>query len=54
MRPLESALLGLVAIVLASLSLKFFYQRGWNALTISFAVSALVFFVFGTGRFASD
>lgn len=54
MRPLESALLGLVAIVLASLSLKFFYQRGWNALTISFAVSALGFFVFGTGRFASD
>lgn len=49
MRPLESALLGLVAIVLASLSLKFFYQRGWNALTISFAVSALVFLFLGLG-----
>ncbi len=49
MRPLESALLGLVAIVLASLSLKFFYQRGWNALTISLAVSALVFLFLGLG-----
>jgi len=49
MRPLESALLGLVAIVLASLSLKFFYQRGWNALTISFAVSALGFLFLGLG-----
>jgi len=31
------------------LSLKFFYQRGWNALTISFAVSALVFLFLGLG-----
>ncbi len=48
-RPLETALLGLVAIVMASLGIKFFYERGWSALTISFAISAMVFLILGLG-----
>ena len=48
-RPLETALLGLVAIVLASLSFKFFRERGWNALSISFTISAFLFLVLNLG-----
>lgn len=48
-RPLETALLGLLAIVIASLGIKFFYERGWNALTISFAISAFIFLILGLG-----
>lgn len=48
-RPIETALLGLVAIVLASLAIKFFRERGWNALTISFTISAFVFLILSLG-----
>lgn len=48
-RPLETALLGLVAIVLAALSIKFFRERGWNALSISFTMSAFLFLILGLG-----
>lgn len=48
-RPLETALLGLIAIVLAALSIKFFRVRGWNALSISFTISAFLFLILGLG-----
>ena len=48
-RPLETALLGMVAIVLAALSIKFFRERGWNALSISFTLSAFLFLILGLG-----
>lgn len=48
-RPIETALLGLVAIVLASLAIKFFRERGWNVLTISFTISAFVFLILSLG-----
>ncbi len=49
MRPLETALLGLIALVLATFSLKLFRERGWNALTLSFTVSAVLFLILGLG-----
>lgn len=49
MRPLETALLGLIALVLATFSLKLFRERGWNALTLSFTVSAILFLILGLG-----
>ena len=49
LRPLETALLGLVAIVMASVSIKFLRERGWNALTISFTISAFIFLILGLG-----
>lgn len=48
-RPIESALLGLVALVMMSAALKIFRERGWSALTVSFGVSAVVFLVLGLG-----
>ena len=49
MRPLETALLGLIALVLATFSLKLFRERGWNALTLTFTVSAVLFLILGLG-----
>ena len=48
-RPIETALLGLVALVMMSASMKIFRERGWSALTVSFGVSAVIFLVLGLG-----
>lgn len=48
-RPIETALLGLVALVMMSAAMKIFRERGWSALTVSFGVSAIVFLVLGLG-----
>lgn len=48
-RPIETALLGLVALVMMSAAMKIFRERGWSALTVSFGVSAIVFLILGLG-----
>ena len=48
-RPIETALLGLVALVMMSAALKIFRERGWSALTVSFGVSAIIFLILGLG-----
>jgi hypothetical protein len=48
-RPIETALLGLVALVLMSAAMKIFDERGWSVLTVSFGVSAIVFLILGLG-----
>lgn len=48
-RPIETALLGLVALVMMSAALKIFRQRGWSALTVSFGISAIAFLILGLG-----
>jgi len=48
-RPIETALLGLVALVMMSAAMKIFRERGWSALTVSFGVSAIAFLVLGLG-----
>ena len=48
-RPIETALLGLVALVMMSAAMKIFRERGWSALTVSFGVSAVIFLVLGLG-----
>ena len=48
-RPIETALLGLVALVMMSAAMKIFRERGWSALTVSFGFSAIVFLVLGLG-----
>ncbi len=48
-RPIETALLGLVALIMMSAAMKIFRERGWSALTVSFGVSAVIFLVLGLG-----
>ena len=48
-RPIETALLGLVALVMMSAAMKIFRERGWSALTVSFGVSAVIFLILGLG-----
>ena len=48
-RPIETALLGLVALVMMSAAMKIFRERGWSALTVSFGVSAIIFLILGLG-----
>jgi len=48
-RPIETALLGLVALVMMSAAMKIFRERGWSVLTVSFGVSAIVFLILGLG-----
>ena len=48
-RPIETALLGLVALVMMSAAMKIFRERGWSALTVSFGVSAILFLILGLG-----
>ena len=47
--PLETALLGLVALVMMSVAIKVFRERGWSFLTLSFGFSALVFLFLNLG-----
>lgn len=48
-RPIETALLGLVALVMMSAAMKIFRGRGWSALTVSFGISAILFLILGLG-----
>jgi len=48
-RPIETALLGLVALVMMSAAMKIFRERGWSALTVSFGISAIIFLILGLG-----
>ena len=48
-RPIETALLGLVALIMMSAAMKIFRERGWSALTVSFGVSAVIFLILGLG-----
>ena len=48
-RPIETALLGLVALVMMSAAMKIFRERGWSALTVSFGISAILFLILGLG-----
>jgi hypothetical protein len=47
--PLESALLGLLALVMMSAAIKIFRVRGWSILTVSFGLSALLFLFLNLG-----
>ena len=49
--PLESALLGLLALVMMSAAIKIFRVRGWSILTVSFGLSALLFLFLNLGFF---
>jgi hypothetical protein len=46
-RPLQSSLLGLSALVMASAGLKLFQRKGIDALSVSFALSAVFFLLLG-------
>ena len=48
-RPIETALLGLVALIMMSAAMKIFREKGWSALTVSFGVSAVIFLILGLG-----
>lgn len=54
--PMETALMALIALVLMSAAIKIFRQRGWSILTVSFALSALLFLFLNLGflRFDSN
>jgi hypothetical protein len=47
--PIETAVLGLLALVLMSLAAKVFRERGWSVLTISFGTSTLFFLFLNLG-----
>ncbi len=47
--PLESAMLGLLALVMMSAAIKIFRERGWSILTISFGISAVIFLILNIG-----
>lgn len=49
--PLETALLGLLALVMMSAAIKIFRVRGWSILTVSFGLSALLFLFLNLGFF---
>src|SRR5450830_639264 len=46
-RPLQSSLLGISALVMASAALKLFQRKGIDAFTVSFGLSALFFLLLG-------
>ena len=46
-RPLQSSLLGLSALVMASAALKLFQRKGIDAFTVSFGLSAVFFLLLG-------
>ena len=46
-RPLQSSLLALSALVMASAALKLFQRKGINAFTVSFGLSAVFFLLLG-------
>jgi len=48
-KPLELSLLGLIALVMMSAAVKLFRVRGWSVLTVSFAISALLFLFLNLG-----
>lgn len=48
-KPLELSLMGLLALVLTRSVVQFFHARGWNLLTLSFGISALLFLVVSLG-----
>ena len=48
-RPIETALLGLVALIMMSAAMKIFRERGWSLLTVSFGISAVIFLILGLG-----
>ncbi len=47
--PLETALLGLLALVMMSAAIKIFRVKGWSILTVSFGLSALLFLFLNLG-----
>lgn len=52
--PMQTALMALIALVLMSAAIKIFRQRGWSILTVSFALSALLFLFLNLGLFSFD
>lgn len=52
--PMQTALMALIALVLMSAAIKIFRQRGWSILTVSFALSALIFLILNLGFFRFD
>ncbi|NLE83943.1 MAG: hypothetical protein GX603_05460 [Chloroflexi bacterium] len=52
--PIQSALMGLIALVLMSAAVKLFRTRGWSILTVSFGGSALVFLFLNLGFLRLD
>lgn len=48
-KPLEISLLGLIALLMMSAAVKLFRVRGWSVLTVSFAISALLFLFLNLG-----
>ncbi len=48
-KPLEIALLGLIALVMMSAAVRLFRVQGWSILTVSFGFSALLFLVLNLG-----
>ena len=52
--PIQSALMGLIALVLMSAAGKLFRTRGWSILTVSFVGSALVFLFLNLGFLRLD
>lgn len=48
-RPLESSLLALLALVLAGTVVTLFRRRGWSPMSVSFALFTLIFLVIGLG-----
>lgn len=52
--PIEVSLLALIALTLTYAGVNFFRLRGWNALSISFGISAIVFLVLEIGFFRSN
>ena len=46
-RPLQASLLGLSALVMASAALKLFQRKGFDALSVSFSLSAVFFLLLG-------
>ena len=54
LQPMQTALMALIALVLMSAAIKVFRQRGWSILTVSFALSALLFLILNLGFFRFD
>lgn len=52
--PMQTVLMALIALVLMSAAIKIFRQRGWSILTVSFALSALLFLILNLGFFRFD
>ena len=52
--PIETAMMGLIALVLMSAAVKIFRVRGWSILTVSFGLSALFFLFLNLGFLRLD